>query len=116
MPGSFCRGFSNLVFPVVVLGGLGLALFSAGSTESNTVYGSSTDVSSTGWIGAALVCLAVAVFFGRGTLRSLRRALTGQGRILDALCLRQNLWSLLIAAGAIAAAGFCLFSAATESN
>ena len=116
--GCLAAGAVDMMFwlaPVAVLGLLGLLLFNAGSKETQTDYYSepSTTVNGTGWAGAGFICLAIAVFFGRGTIRSLRRVATRQGGLVDSLFVGSNIKSLLIAGLALAAGLFCFFASAT---
>jgi hypothetical protein len=60
------------LLPVLVLGGTGLVLLKLGSKEAVDAFGrTNTEITSTGWVGAAFLCFAVAVFFGRGAIGSL---------------------------------------------
>jgi hypothetical protein len=101
--------------PVVALGGLGALLIASGTERQQSPYGEShmTAIHSTGWLGGALVCVAVAMFFGRGTVQSLVRVVTGKGGFRDVLFFGASIRWLLISAAAIAGAAICIVLAIT---
>jgi len=92
--------------PVGVLGAIGAALISIGeeevATDSGPFASTTTHVNSVGWVGFAFVCLAVAVFFGRGTIGRLYDVVKGRGSLGDIFLMRSRLASLGIAVLAIA--------------
>jgi len=104
------------LLPVAILGGAGLLMFNAGSTETEDVFGNSNiDVNSTGAVGASLMCFAAAVFFGRGLIPTFKRVVRGEGTFSDIIFGHTNVVSALIAAGAIVAGIACLFWAVSAS-
>lgn len=98
--------------PVIVLGGVGLVLVSLGTSESTDAFGRTvTNFNDrTMWLAFVFFALAAAVFFGRGSLRSLSAALRGQ--VGDVVVVGGTLLNLLLALGAIAVAAFAAFMAA----
>jgi hypothetical protein len=99
--------------PVVVLGGIGLALLASGTEEQTGPLGTTTtSISSIGWLGAAFVCAAVATFFGRGTIRGLYMVARGTNSVGAIASVRDNLVGLAIAALAVCAGLLCLAFAA----
>ena len=100
--------------PVVIVGGLGLVLFSAGSTETTTTWGqTSTEVGRVGWLGIALVCVAVVLFAGRGTFLSLARVIRGNGGFADVVFIPSSLRAALFALAGTAGAVLSLLMAIT---
>jgi len=110
-PRSGAGGIVSWLVPTGVLGAIGLAFISVGTKKTNSYYGSSTEIGRTGWLGAAFLCLAAAVFFGHGSFGSLGRVFRGQANLFDALFAGSNVKFVLLSAVAVAGAGVCLVGA-----
>jgi len=66
------RSVLRWLAPLLVLGGVGMAMVNAGSSESTGAFGqANTDLSGVGIAGVGFLALAVGVFFGRGSFAGL---------------------------------------------
>ena len=87
--------------PLVLLGGIGILMFNAGSSETTGAYGlTETELNGVGVAGLGFIALAVAVFFGRGSLAHLGRVIRGESSFIDVFFVRQSVIASLIAIGA----------------
>lgn len=109
--GEGVLGLLSWFAPVIIFGGIGLAVFATSSTETTDAFGvSTTEIADRPmWISVLFVALAAASFFGRGTLQSIAKVAQGKGRFVDIIFLGHNIRALFLAAGSLAVAAVSLY-------